>query len=205
MMLSLLLATLLTPWGENGSYKSGHAEYPRPQLVRTNWTNLNGEWDYALETNTVAGLPVVRAQGKIRVPFCFESALSGVGIKVTPEDRMIYRRTVELHPKKGRRTLLNFEAVDYSTQVFVNGVEATDAPHEGGSLPFTVDITPFVREGANALEVKVWDPTEGQASTAVAASRRSSRAAATIRAFPASGRPCGWRRCRRGTSGGIRS
>ena len=161
-VLSTVLAVLMTPWGENGAYLTGHADYPRPQLVRANWTNLNGLWDYSLETNTVNGIVVERARGKIRVPFCFESALSGVGVPVTPEDRMIYRRTVELHPRRGFRTLLNFEAVDYSTQVFVNGVEATDVPHEGGNLPFSVDITPYVKDGVNRLEVKVWDPTEGQ-------------------------------------------
>ena len=161
-MTCLLLAALMTPWGESGAYREGHSEYPRPQMRRENWINLNGIWDYALETNTACGVAVARSRGRILVPFCFESALSGVGVQVTAEDRMVYRRTVELHPRRGFRTLLNFEAVDYSTQVFVNGVEATDVPHEGGCIPFSVDITPLAKDGDNLIEVKVWDPTEGQ-------------------------------------------
>ena len=155
-------SAMTTPWGENGAPEDAWTQYPRPQLRRDGWTNLNGIWDYALVTNTASGVPVVRKTGKIRVPFCFESVLSGAGCTVSPQDRMIYRRTVDLHPKAGRRILLNFEAVDYSTQVFLNGVEVTDVPHEGGNLPFTVDLTPYAHEGANALEVRVWDPTEWQ-------------------------------------------
>ncbi|MCQ2389079.1 MAG: beta-galactosidase [Kiritimatiellae bacterium] len=161
-LLFAAAAQMATTWCEKSVPADAWTEYPRPQMVRENWTNLNGTWDYALVTNNAAGIPVTHATGKIRVPYCFESPLSGVGRLVTAADRMIYRRMVDLHPKAGRRLLLNFEAVDYSAQVFLNGVEATDVPHEGGNLPFTVDLTPFAKEGSNALEVRVWDPTDSQ-------------------------------------------
>ena len=151
-------APLLTEWGEKMTPETAWREYPRPQMVRGNWTNLNGLWDYAITSN-VEHRAVTVAAGKILVPFAFESPLSGVGRLIAPHEKMVYTRLIDVHPKKGMRILLNFEAVDWRASVYVNGVEAMDAPHEGGNLPFTVDITPFVREGSNALKVVVWDPT----------------------------------------------
>ena len=153
---------LTTVWGEKIDETNAWREYPRPQMVRANWTNLNGWWDYAITTNTPNGIVKEAQKGRILVPFAFESPLSGVGRLIGPAERMIYRKTLTLDPKPGRRILLNFEAVDYSTQVFLNGEEVTDVPHEGGCLPFSVDLTPFAKKGANALEVRVWDPTESQ-------------------------------------------
>ena len=158
----LFAAALTTTWGEKIDESNAWRDYPRPQMVRANWTNLNGWWDYSITTNSANGLVSEAQRGRIRVPFAFESPLSGVGRLIGPKDRMIYRRTLTLHPKPGRRILLNFEAVDYSTQVFLNGEEVTDVPHEGGCLPFAVDLTPFAKDGDNALEVRVWDPTEAQ-------------------------------------------
>ena len=152
------VAEMMTPWGESVTGDNAWRDYPRPQMVRGNWTCLNGLWDYAITSN-VNHMAVEIAKGKVLVPFAFEAPLSGVGRLVEPHEKMIYTRQIEVHPKKGMRTLLNFEAVDWRASVFVNGVEAMDAPHEGGNLPFTVDITPFVREGANELKVIVWDPT----------------------------------------------
>ena len=152
------VAGMLTPWGESVTGDNAWRDYPRPQMVRGNWTCLNGFWDYAITSN-VNHMAVEVAKGKILVPFAFEAPLSGVGRLVEPHEKMVYTRQIEVHPKKGLRTLLNFEAVDWRASVFVNGVEAMDAPHEGGNLPFSVDITPFVRDGMNDLKVVVWDPT----------------------------------------------
>ncbi len=89
-----------------------------------------------------------------------ETPLSGVRRKVLPEDQIWYRRTFTVHPRKGFRTILNFERVDFRAHVFVNGQEATDVPHEGGNTPFSVDVTPYVKDGANELKLLVWDPTD---------------------------------------------
>lgn len=149
---------MLTAWGAKVTSANAWRDYPRPQLVRENWTNLNGDWNYEITSNAVKGAVSV-AKGRIRVPFAFESCLSGVRRLIAPHEKMVYSRTFVAHPVRGMRTILNFEAVDWRAQVFVNGMEATDVPHEGGNLPFSVDVTPFVREGANELRVVAWDPT----------------------------------------------
>ncbi len=138
-------------------------EYPRPQFVRKDWKNLNGLWDYA-----VIGENDPRPEafeGKILVPFAIESALSGVGKKVGPENRLWYQRTFEV-PKnwKGKRILLNFGAVDWDSTVFLNGKEI--GRHKGGYSPFFYDITDALNEtGEQTLVVSVWDPTEQRGGT----------------------------------------
>ncbi len=151
---------LTTPWGEKVTSQNAWREYPRPQLVRSGWTNLNGDWDYAVTsvTNT-PGRPTAW-DGKIRVPFAIESALSGVGRLLRPDEFLWYTRQIVCTKRPGERILLHFGAVDFRTQVFVGHREVTDVPHEGGQNPFTLDITDYVADGANALTVCVWDPTE---------------------------------------------
>ena len=149
---------LTTSWGRAVTPANVWREYPRPQLVRAGWTCLNGTWDYAI-TSAVGDEPA-KYDGTILVPFGVETPLSGVRRKVRPEDQIWYRRTFEAHPKKGFRTILNFERVDFRAHVFVNGQEATDVPHEGGNTPFSVDVTPYVKDGANELKLLVWDPTD---------------------------------------------
>ena len=160
--------TISTPWGEKVTPENAHREYPRPQLVRHfGWQNLNGLWDYAVLTErddyeTLSG-PMrgpKHFDGQILVPFAIESSLSGVGRLLKPNEHLWYSRTIDVKPKKGWRTLLNFEGVDFRTQVFLNGVEVTDVPHEGMNVPFSVDITDFAKPGENLLQVAVWDPTE---------------------------------------------
>ena len=165
---------LMTEWGEKVTPENAWREYPRPQMVRSNWTNLNGEWDYAITsvTNT-PGRPwdpssrcSAVASGKILVPFAIESALSGVGKLLEPDQFLWYTRKIQVKKSGegedggGERILLHFGGVDFRTMVFIGHREVTDVPHEGGQNPFTLDITDYVTDGENDLTVCVWDPTE---------------------------------------------
>ncbi len=142
---------IMTSWGENLDPANVHSEYPRPQLERGEWMNLNGLWD--LKVGEIY-------DGEILVPFPVESALSGVGIRVGGEREMVYSREFSVPKKwKNRRVMLNFGAVDWQTEVFVNGVSVGD--HTGGFTPFGFDITDALTAGVNSLVVKVWDPTDG--------------------------------------------
>jgi len=150
-------APLMTTWGAAVTPENAWREHPRPQLARETWQNLNGLWDYAI-TPKNGGRPF-EWQGKILVPFAIESALSGVGRPLEPDELLWYRRafTTAVQPKQ--RLLLHFGAVDFRTQVWVNGIEVTDVPHESGHLPFTLDITRAVKAGENEICLSVWDPT----------------------------------------------
>ena len=147
---------MMTVWGEKVTPANAWRDHPRPQMVRERWTCLNGEWDYAV-TGEEDGVPE-RFDGKILVPFPAPSALSGVRRWIAPTNALWYSRMVELHPKKGERTLFHLDGADFRSQVFVNGVEATDTPHQSAQLALTIDITPFAREGANRIDIQVWDP-----------------------------------------------
>ncbi len=131
--------------------------YPRPQLKRAEWLNLNGMWNYAI-TRKDAKAPV-RYDGKILVPFGVESSLSGVAREVLPEDEIWYNREFELPSSwKNKEVLLHFEAVDWRTRVWINGQYV--GVHEGGSDPFSFNITKFLKKGKQELKVAVWDPTD---------------------------------------------
>ena len=148
---------LATPWTGKVKAESAWPEYPRPQLARAKWTNLNGLWDYAIQPKD-ADRPA-QFEGKLLVPFALESALSGVKRPLTPEQRLWYRRTFGASAAKGSRTLLHFGAVDWRAEVWVNGKLA--GRHEGGYDPFTLDITDALKPGAQQeLVVAVWDPTD---------------------------------------------
>jgi len=153
-------ASMTTTWGEKVTPENAWRGYPRPQMVRANWTNLNGEWDYAVTSVTNTPGRPEKWDGKILVPFPIESALSGVGRLLRPDEFLWYTRTIECDPKPGERILLHFGGVDFRTMVFIGHDEVTDVPHEGGQNPFTVDITDYVKKGGNELTVCVWDPTE---------------------------------------------
>ena len=149
---------IMTDWAEKVDPNCPLPEYPRPQLVRGNWVNLNGLWDYA-----VVGLndpQPAQCQGKILVPFCIESALSGVKRQFTNNERLWYSRSFTapaLAP--GERLLLNFGAVDYESEVFVNGKPV--GAHKGGYDAFSFDISAGVKPGTNTLVVSVLDATGG--------------------------------------------
>ena len=151
---------MLTTWGECVTPENAWRSYPRPQMVRDKWTNLNGEWDYAITSVTNTPGRPQKWDGKILVPFPLESALSGVGRLLEPDEFLWYTRKIVCDPKPGERILLHFGGVDFRTMVFIGHNEVTDVPHEGGQNPFTLDITDYVKKGENDLTVCVWDPTE---------------------------------------------
>ena len=151
---------MLTTWGECVTPENAWRSYPRPQMVRDKWTNLNGEWDYAITSVTNTPGRPQKWCGKILVPFPLESALSGVGRLLEPDEFLWYTRKIVCDPKPGERILLHFGGVDFRTMVFIGHNEVTDVPHEGGQNPFTLDITDYVKKGENDLTVCVWDPTE---------------------------------------------
>ena len=149
---------LMTRWAKRISPKNVHREYPRPQMVRKSWENLNGLWDYAIAHKDQQQPDTF--DGQILVPFPVESALSGVMKPVGQDNRLWYRRTFRI-PRtwKGRRVLLHFGAVDFDTTVWVNDTQV--GTHRGGYDPFSFDIT-NVLSGTSDQEivVSVWDPTD---------------------------------------------
>ena len=133
------------------------AEYPRPQLERSEWMNLNGLWSYAI-TDLKATKPAA-FDGQILVPFAVESALSGVQKRVTKENLLWYERTFTIPAKwANQRVMLNFGAVDWSADVYVNDIFVGN--HTGGYAPFSLDITAALKKGEQRIVVRVWDPTD---------------------------------------------
>ena len=147
-----------TEWAEKVNPSNVLPEYPRPQLIRGEWQNLNGLWNYAI-TDVNAAEPSAY-QGEILVPFAIESALSGVGKWVTEKQLLWYEREFTVPAKwMSQRVMLNFGAVDWAADVYVNGVFV--GGHTGGYTPFSLDITEALnKKGAQKLVVRVWDPTE---------------------------------------------
>ncbi|MFE5847280.1 AbfB domain-containing protein [Streptomyces niveus] len=154
---------MTTPWTNQVPVDNPLPEYPRPQLTRPDWLNLNGIWDFAV-TGANAGQPAAFPE-QIRVPFVAESALSGIQRKITQSDKLWYKRTFTVPAGwNGRRVQLNFGASDWQTTVWVNGSQA-GAAHSGGYDAFTYDITPLLTAGTNTVVVSVFDPSQtgGQA------------------------------------------
>ncbi len=154
---------LSTVWGENIDKNRVLPEYPRPQMMRSEYTMLNGTWEYAIckvsDSDTQVMPP---SQGEILVPFSPESDLSGVGRQLMPDEFLWYRRTIEISHDKceevcaGRlRLLIHFGAVDQMAVVYFNGNEVMT--HTGGFLPFYADIVDSIQEGENELVVRVRD------------------------------------------------
>ena len=148
---------MLTPWGEALDRENPLPEYPRPQLRRNSYLNLNGIWEYAI---TKTAEKPAAMQGEIVVPFSPETPLSGVGHILQPDEYLWYRRSVTLPEGffQGGRLLLHFGAVDQCCTVWVNGQEA--GSHTGGYLPFALDVTELIEGDAFTLELRVTDPTD---------------------------------------------
>ncbi|MGW1212918.1 PA14 domain-containing protein [Streptomyces sp. NPDC002499] len=151
---------LRTKWADQVGPDNALPEYPRPQLTRADWRNLNGRWQFAAAT---AGEqpPVGRNLAeRILVPYPVESQLSGLE---RHEDRMWYRRTFTVPADwkigSGKRLRLNFGAVDWRSEVYVNGVKVTE--HQGGYDKFSADVTDALKPGrTQELIVGVYDPTD---------------------------------------------
>ncbi|MDH7640721.1 glycoside hydrolase family 2 protein [Sphingomonas oryzagri] len=147
---------LMTRWGKQVTPDNVWQSYPRPQLKRAAWKNLNGLWQYAI-AKASAPQPT-QMDGEILVPFPVESKLSRVARKVLPDDRVWYRRSFTVPADwAGQHVMLNFGAVDYEAIVWVNG--APVGAHKGGSDAFGFDITAALKPGQNEVVVQVADPT----------------------------------------------
>lgn len=147
-----------TPWAEQVNPKNVLPEYPRPQLERKEWENLNGEWNYAIRPKGES-IPS-KFEGKILVPFAVESSLSGVQKHVKENQELWYEREFSIPSKWGNKQVkLNFGAVDWKADVYVNGIMI--GSHTGGFTPFSFDITPYLTGKTNQkVAVCVWDPTD---------------------------------------------
>ena len=147
---------LQTPWTAKVDPRHPLPEYPRPQMVRPAWVNLNGLWDYAIRP--LEGATPETYDGQLLVPFPVESALSGVRRVLMPTNRLWYHRVFRAPDLTGhKRLLLHFGAVDWETKVWVNGQAVGE--HRGGYDPFTLEISSAVRPDAdNELTVAVFDP-----------------------------------------------
>lgn len=147
---------LYTRWGKNLDRDYVLEEYPRPLLMREDYQILNGWWDYAF---TIDYKQPQQYEGRILVPFSPETALSGVGRQLKPDEYLWYRRNFDLpgwdREKGQNRILLHFGAVDQSCEVRINGHKVKR--HTGGYLPFEVDISRYAQESANELIVAVKD------------------------------------------------
>jgi len=148
---------LKTKWAETIDVNNVLPEYPRPIMERSEWSNLNGLWEYAI-------LPAGKSEpqnfdGKILVPFAVESSLSGIQKEVGKNNELWYKRTFTVPSNwKNKKTLLHFGAVDWKAEVFINDIKV--GTHTGGYTPFCFDITPYLTSGQQKLVVKVWDPTD---------------------------------------------
>lgn len=146
-----------TRWAASVHPDNPLPEYPRPQLVRKGWRNLNGAWSYAITSLGVT--KPSHYDGVILVPYPLESALSGVQRALRPDQLLWYRRVISMGTgNRGKKILLHFGAVDYRATVYVNDREI--GTHSGGYQNFTFDITDALKAGTNNLVVKVFDPTD---------------------------------------------
>ncbi|MEL7118479.1 MAG: sugar-binding domain-containing protein [Bacteroidota bacterium] len=155
---NILKYSMETKWASEVSKDQPWNVYPRPQMKRNSWTNLNGQWDYAIVPRS-SDKPK-KYDGKILVPFAVESALSGVKKTVGENNQLWYRRSFQVNqPTNEDRILLHFGAVDWEATVYINGNYV--GKHKGGYTAFSFDITPYLKKkGEQEVIVSVWDPTD---------------------------------------------
>lgn len=155
---------LMTKWAKDVQPDKPLPEYPRPQLVRKNWQNLNGLWKYSLTEKSATTVPA-KFEDQILVPFPYESSLSGVGKPCIPDQRLWYKRSFTVPAEwSGQRVVLHFGAVTYHTTVIVNGKPVGE--HTGGYNAFQFDITDQLKAGENELVVSAWNPVEADSADA---------------------------------------
>jgi beta-galactosidase/beta-glucuronidase len=154
----LVEGKIVTEWATKVNPQNVLQEYPRPQMVRDVWMNLNGLWDYSIKP--VGEQQPTTFDGKILVPYAIESALSGVGKTVGKDNTLWYRRSITLPSTfKNKKVLLHFGAVDWKCDVMVNGTKV--GSHQGGYDPFSFEITSALKKsGAQEIVVSVWDPSD---------------------------------------------
>lgn len=147
-----------TKWAEQINPQNVLPEYPRPQLERADWVNLNGEWEYAIKPK--GEVEPASFDGNILVPFAVESSLSGVQKEVGDRNELWYKRTFNVPSNwKNKDVVINFGAVDWKADVFVNDILI--GSHQGGFAPFSFNITPYLTGKNNQkLVVRVWDPSD---------------------------------------------
>ncbi len=148
-----------SPWAEKVDPANVLPEYPRPQMKRTEWINLNGLWQYSILPVSADENVPASFQGNILVPYAVESALSGVGKTVGKDSILWYKKNITIPAKRsGKKLLLHFGAVDWRAEIYVNGTKV--GSHEGGYDPFSMDITAALKKGTSQdIAVRVWDPT----------------------------------------------
>ncbi len=148
-----------TPWTDRAAKTQPLPEYPRPHLQRTEWLNLNGDWDLEI-TDLHSHFPENYSH-IIKVPFCVESFLSRVERPVLPTERLWYHRQFSIPPSWGeKRIILHFGAVDWEATVYINDEKV--GFHQGGYLPFRFDITDYLQSELNEIVVSVRDPTDSE-------------------------------------------
>ena len=156
-------APLMTKWAADVKPDAPLPEYPRPQLVREHWMNLNGLWDYAIRPAAEKTAPE-KWDGQILVPFPVESSLSGIMKQVGPEQALWYRRSLTIPQDKswnGKNILLNFGAVDWEATVWVNDLKVGE--HRGGYDPFTFNVTRELaarKSTTDEIILRVWDGSD---------------------------------------------
>ena len=156
----LVPGRIVSPWAEKVNPAKPLPEYPRPQMVRANWENLNGLWEYSVQPRSQQETMPTSFSGKILVPYPIESALSGVGKTVGQDSVLWYSKSISISAKlRKQNVLLHFGAVDWQCDVYVNGRKV--GAHQGGYDPFSFDITTALKPGdQQEIALRVWDPTD---------------------------------------------
>lgn len=151
------MSDIKTIWYEKAKCENPLNEHPRPQLKRDCWQCLNGYYEYAITNKNSDDMG--EKDGDILVPFAIESALSGVKRQISHNERLWYRRKFTVNDElKGKNIILHFDAVDWHSVVFLNGMPV--GAHTGGYDAFSFDITKHLKSGENELKLKVYDPTD---------------------------------------------